>query len=146
MEIQEWTKRREWAMNSGDPLCYARHLRPDPLPLVSGGSVLFQIAKGDYNMPNPTSTALLRAGDLADRAVLYRHDLAIADTPALAKNPHQFLIRVDDPPARSIAIAYQNQIAAFFASDGVLIDHPEPQQWFEVPLLLPPPEGLNFVR
>ena len=56
-------------------------------------SVLFQIAKGDHGASNPTTTAILRAGQLADRTVYYRHDLAWlarAEFPGLLKNPHTF--------------------------------------------------------
>src|SRR5438034_1842688 len=38
----------------------------------------YQMAKGDQSVPNPNGTAILRAGDLADRATFYRHDLAFA--------------------------------------------------------------------
>jgi hypothetical protein len=41
--------------------------------------------------PNPTNSALLRTGDLADRATFYRHDLAYALNPTLLKDPHTFL-------------------------------------------------------
>jgi hypothetical protein len=145
MEIQEWIDRKEWVMNAGDPLGYARHVRQSPLSRVPAKSVILQFAKGDRNMPNPTTTALLRAGDLADRATFYRHDLAFAENPMLDENPHQFLIRVDVPAVRPIALGYQSQIAAFFASNGNEIIHPQPTRFFEVPIELPLPEELNFI-
>ena len=37
--------------------------------------VIVQFAKGDKTVPNPTNTALLRAGNLSDRATYYRYDL-----------------------------------------------------------------------
>ena len=44
------------------------------------------------------------------------------------------------------AIAAQSQIAAFFASNGALtIDPDGPAPFFEVPIALPLPEGLNFI-
>src|SRR5262245_40224925 len=95
--------------------------------------------------PNPTTTALLRAGDLADRATFYRHDLAVAESPTLPRNPHQFLILVDVPAVRPIALGYQTQIATFFASDGTEIIHPEPSRFFETPIAGPLPEGLNYI-
>jgi len=144
--IQEVLENQEWAMMSGDPLAYAPHLRKDPLAGVPAKPVIVQFGKGDRNVPNPTVTALLRAGDLADRATFYRHDLAFAEDPRLDRNPHQFLIRVDVAAERPIALAYQGQIATFFASDGQVIIHPEPGRFFEVPIRGPLPEGLNYIQ
>src|SRR5215217_2679213 len=118
MAIQEALEDREWVNMLGDPVSYAPHLRKDPLVDVPAMAVLIQFAKGDQNVTNPRTTALLRAGDLADRATLYRHDLAFAENPTIPKNPHQFLIMVNDPAVRQVALGYQSQIAAFFASDG----------------------------
>jgi hypothetical protein len=113
---------------------------------VPAKSVLIQFAKGDQQVTNPRTTAFLRAGDLADRATLYRHDLAFAEDPTLDRNPHQFLVRVaGNPGERRIALGYQSQIAAFFASDGTEIIHPEPYRFFETPIQGPLPEGLNFI-
>jgi hypothetical protein len=144
--IQEVLENREWAMMSGDPLAYAPHLRKDPLAGVPAKPVIIQFAKGDRNIPNPTETALVRAGDLADRVTFYRHDLAFAEDPTLDRNPHQFLIRVvGNPGEREIALGYQSQIAAFFASDGNTIIHPEPARFFETPIAGPLPEQINFI-
>src|SRR5262249_43335911 len=103
--------------------------------------------RGDQNVPNPAATALLRAGDLADRATFYRHDLAYAEDPGLPKNPHTFLTGTTspDPLARDIARGAQAQIAAFFASDGTVVIHPEPARLFEVPIKGPLPEELNYI-
>ena len=51
--------------------------------------VIFQFAKGDETVPYPTTSAILRAGDLEDTATFYRNDLAFAASPAstIAKNP-----------------------------------------------------------
>ena len=129
----------------GDPVSYAPHLRKDPLVGVPAKSVLMQFAKGDQNVTNPRTTALLRAGDLADRATLYRHDLAVAENPTLLRNPHQFLIMVNDPAVRPVALGYQSQSAAFFASDGEVVIHPEPSRFFETPIVGPLPEDLNYI-
>ena len=48
----------------------------DPLPGVPAKKVLIGFVKGDQYVPDPTTTAFLRAGDLADRATFYRYDLA----------------------------------------------------------------------
>lgn len=146
MEIQEFMDRREWVGLAGDPLGYAAHVRKTPLAGVRAKSMIVQFGKGDMNAPNPTETALVRAGDLADRVTFYRHDSVLAEDSTLDKNPHQFLIRVvGNAGERRIALAYQGQIAAFFASGGNEVMHPEPARFFEVPILLPLPEGLNFI-
>jgi hypothetical protein len=146
MAIQEVMERREWIMMAGEAVAYAPHLRKSPLDGVPAKSMIVQFAKGDTNQLNPTTAAFLRAGDLADRATFYRHDLAFAEDPTLDRNPHQFLIRVvDNPGERRIALAYQSQIAAFFASDGKEIIHPEPARFFEVPIQGPLPEDLSYI-
>jgi hypothetical protein len=143
--IQEVLENQEWAMMSGDPLAYAPHLRKDPLAGVPAKPVIIQFGKGDRNIPNPTTTALLRAGDLAERATFYRHDLAVAEDPTLPRNPHQFLILVDVPAVRPLALGYQEQIATFFASDGAVVIQPEPARFFETPISGPLPEDLNYI-
>lgn len=145
MAIQEALENREWVHMIGDPVSYAPHLRKDPLAGVPAKSVIIQFAKGDQNVTNPRTTALLRAGDLADRATLYRHDLAFAENPTIPRNPHQFLIMVNDPAVRQVALGYQSQIAAFFASDGEAVIHPEPGRFFETPIAGPLPEQPNFI-
>jgi hypothetical protein len=145
MAIQAALENREWVHMLGDAVSYAPHLRRDPLANNPAKSVIIQFAKGDQNVTNPRNTALLRAGDLADRATLYRHDLAFSENPALARNPHQFLILVTDPAVRPVALGYQSQIAAFFASDGAVVIHPEPSRFFETPIAGPLPEQTNFL-
>jgi hypothetical protein len=145
MAIQEALDHQQWAMMTGDPLAYVPHLRKAPLAGVPAKSVIYQFDKGDQTAVNPGTTALLRAGDLADRATYYRHDLAYAENPALLKNPHNFLGMITDPAARPIALGYQEQIAAFFVSDGTEIIHPEPARFFETPIQGPLPEDLNFI-
>jgi hypothetical protein len=147
MAIQEVLDNQEWVSLSGDPLGYVSHLREDPLPGVPAKSILFQFAKGDQTVPNPTATAILRAGDLADRATYYRHDLAFAENPTLPKNPHTFMTSIASaiPLYAAIARGAQEQIATFFASDGREIIHPEPARFFETPIQGPLPEDLNFI-
>jgi hypothetical protein len=137
----------EWVSLSGDPLGYVSHLRNDPLPGVPAKSVLFQFAKGDQTIPNPTNTALLRAGALADRATLYQNDLAFAEDPGVPKDPHRFMTAIGSTNelVRAIARGAQEQIATFFASDGQVIIHPEPARFFEVPIQGSLPEDLNWI-
>lgn len=108
-----------------------RHLREAPLRGVSAKSLLFLFPRGDQNSINPASSAILRAGNLTDRTVHYRHDLAFAENPTIPRNPHTFVVLPTSPNAlfRSIAQGAQRQIATFFASDGTLVVHPEPERF-----------------
>ena len=47
-----------------------------PLPGDLSKPVIVQFARGDKTVPNPTATALIRSGDLTDRATFFRNDLA----------------------------------------------------------------------
>ena len=144
--IQDVGENSEWVSQSGNPVAYARHLRMSPLDGVEPRPVIFQFAKGDQTVPNPTTTALLRAGDLADRATYFRNDLASKANPATPKNPHTFLTRINVPSVASFAIGAQQQIAAFFASDGtVTIDPDDTGPFFETPIKGALPETLNFI-
>ena len=81
----------EWATQAGNPVAYAPHLRADPLAGVPAKSVILQYARGDQTVPNPTTSAIIRAGALQDRTTLFRNDLAFAADPTFPKNPHTFL-------------------------------------------------------
>src|SRR5262249_47548231 len=134
-----------WVSQSGDAVAYAPHVRRAPLAGVPAKSVIYQVAKGDQIVPNPAATALLRAGDLADRATFYRHDLAFAENPQLVTNPHGFLTRLATLGLRALPRGAQEQIATFFATNGAGVIHPEPARFFEVPIRLPLPEALNYI-
>jgi hypothetical protein len=97
-------------------------------------------------VPNPTASALIRAGALQDRATFFRNDIAFATVPGYTvKNPHTFLSNISGAPA-SIAIAAQQQIATFIASNGAItIDPDGPGPLFETPIAGPLPETLNFI-
>ena len=84
MPIQRTLDRFQWVQQAGNPVSYAAHIRKDPLPGNTAKPVLVQFAKGDQTVPNPTSSALIRAGDLLDRTVYYRHDLAFAAFPLIS--------------------------------------------------------------
>jgi Bacterial virulence factor lipase N-terminal len=143
-DIQQLLDNTEWVRQAVDPAAFAVHLRNRPLYGVSEKPMIIQFAKGDQNIPNPLATAILRAGQLDDRAVLFRNDLAFAENPAMPKNPHRFMVNVEIPAARAFALAAQHQIADFFASGGTLIVHPEPIWLFEMPIVRQL-EDLSFI-
>jgi hypothetical protein len=128
----------EWVSQTGNPVAYAPYIRRSPLT-GDGTPVLVQFAKGDRTVPNPTATAIIRAGDLKDRTSYMRNDLNVGFTTA---NPHTFLTFGVGPAA---ALGAQAQMATFLASDGaVTIDPDLAGPLFEVPIAGPLPETLNF--
>jgi hypothetical protein len=143
-QVFEWT---EWASQVANPVAYAPHLRKVPLPGVPARPVLFQFSVGDQTAPNPTNAAILRAGGLADLAVIYRNDLAVAENPAVPRNQHPFLVRIDSPVAlvRQVAFAAEEQAATFLASGGTTIILPEPVRFFEFLTDLESLEDLNYI-
>ena len=146
MDIQKVFDWDQWVQQPGNPVSYAAQIRKHPLPGAAAKPVLIQFAKGDMTVPNPTASAILRAGDLTDRTTFFRNDLAFALNPAVGKNPHTFLTNVANPAGAPYAIGAQLQIATFFASNGaVVIDPDGAGPIFEVPIVGPLPETLNFI-
>lgn len=146
MEIQRVLDRFEWVQQSGNPVSYAAMIRRNPPRGHAPKPVIFQVAKGDTVVPNPTSTAIIRAGALTDRVTYFRNDLAVAGNPAVPRGPHTFLTTLNVSAAVPFAVAAQTQIAMFFASNGtVVIDPDGPGPIFEVPITGPLPEELNFL-
>jgi Bacterial virulence factor lipase N-terminal len=147
MEIQEYLDRTEWVMQAANAVVYSRHLLKTPLDGVPAKPVIIQFARGDLTVPNPTTTAMLRAGDFADRATYFRNDIAFAENSAVPRNPHGFMLMLGSPLPLvvSIALGAQEQIALFFASDGALVVQPEPNRFFEVPIFSPLPEDVGFI-
>jgi hypothetical protein len=140
-------ERNEWAQQAGMPAAYAPLIRKRPLPGHAPKPIIFQMAKGDMTMPNPTSSLVVRAGDFADRVTYFRNDLARAADPTLPRDPHGFLTAVSNPAARPHAIAAQRQVAEFLSSKGTrTIDPDGTQPLFETPLVGPLPEALYFLR
>jgi hypothetical protein len=134
--IQQLIDRSEWAQQAGNPAAYAPHVT---------APVIYQFARGDKTVPNPTTSAILRACGCADRATLYRNDLAFLLNPAVGTNPHTFLTNVGNPAGASFAFAAQQQIATFFATDGaVTIDPDAGGSIFETPTSMVP-EDLAFI-
>jgi len=131
----QFVYRSEWAQQAGNPAAYA--------PFITA-PVIIQFARGDKTVPNPTASAIIRAGNLQSRSTLFRNDLAVAANPAVSHNPHTFLTNVSGPGA-AFAFAAQQQIATFFASDGVTIIDPDGAgPFFETPTSMVP-EDLAYL-
>jgi hypothetical protein len=146
MAIAQVLDRNEWVQQSANPVAYASFLRKQPLPGNAAKPVIFQFAKGDRTVPNPTTTAILRAGDLADTATFFRNDLAYANNAGVPKNPHTFLTNIGVPAAAAYAVGAQQQIAMFFATHGTTVIDPDyAGPFFEVPVNLPLTEALNYI-
>ena len=148
MDIQHAMELHEWGQQSGQStLPWARYLREAPLPGLLPKSLLILFGRGDQNAINPGTSAILRAGNLVDRTVHYRHDLAFAEDSTIPKSAHFFITSPTSPNAlvQEIVQGMQRQIAAFFASDGTTVIHPEPARFFEVPVVGPLPEELNYI-
>jgi dienelactone hydrolase len=133
--IQTVFDNTEWAQQAANPAAYAPYLT---------SPVIIQFARGDKTVPNPTTSAILRACGCADRATLYRNDLAYAANPAVGKNPHTFLTNVGGA-GTTYALEAQNQIATFLASDGsTTIDPDRAGAIFETPTSIVP-EDLAYI-
>jgi hypothetical protein len=146
MEIQQVIDNTEWVSQSGNPVAYAPHLRKRPLRETDPPPVIIQFAKGDQTVPNPTASAIFRAGELTDRSSYFRNDLVRAAIPGAQTNPHPFLTNIAAVPnIAALAIAAQQQIAIFFETDGAVVVDPDGAgPFFEVPIVGPLPEGPNF--
>jgi hypothetical protein len=146
LAIAQLLDRYEWVQQSGNPVSYAPLIRRQPLWGAAAKPVIVQFAKGDQTVPNPTTSALIRAGGLQDRATYFRNDLAVANNAGVPKNPHTFLTNIGSAAAAGYAVAGQVQIAEFFKSDGALMIDPDGAgPFFETPIALPLPESGNFI-
>ena len=145
-EIQKYMDNVGWVAGSGDGASYIPHIRKEPLPGNTPKLVLFMMQKGDQSAPNPRSTQLVRAGDLADVTTFYRNDLAYADDQTVNKNPHAMQLRwtmsgLSGPVGRGSV----EQTAIFLGSGGQTIVHPESTKYFETPISLPLPEDFSYI-
>jgi hypothetical protein len=112
-QLIEWT---EWAQQSANPAGYAPHLT---------NPIILQFARGDQTVPNPTTSAIIRAGGLALRSTVFRNDLAWAANPAVPKNPHAFITNIASASAGAFALMGQAQMVTFFATDGATTIDPD---------------------
>ena len=148
LEIQQSLEFSEMVSEAGlSPALWSRYLRQAPLPGAPPKSVMYLFAKGDRTSVNPGTTLLLRTGNLADRTIYFRTDLAVAQDPAFPKEPHGFLINTlsVDPLTKTVALNAQEWIAVFLQSDGAAMSEPTPTDLFEMPIVGPLPETLNFI-
>lgn len=146
--IQTLIENSEWATQAANPAASAPHLIRSPLDGVPAKSIILQFARGDRTVPNPTTSAIIRAGGLESRTTLFRNDLAHAANPAFPTNPHTFLTNIANPSPQvaGTALAAQAQIAQFVASSGlVTLDPDGGGPLFETPMVGPPPEDLAFL-
>jgi hypothetical protein len=143
--IQTVEDTSRWLGQAGDPVAWAPFMNKSPLPGDLAKPVIIQFARGDKTVPNPTATALIRSGDLKDRATFFRNDLAFLANPTFPKNPHTFLTNLVGAPG-AVAVGAQTQIAIFFTTNGALtIDPDGPGPLFEVPIAGALPEDLGFI-
>jgi hypothetical protein len=146
MAIQKYFDEIAWIAASGDGLSYAPHIRKEPLAGTSPKRILINFGKGDQSAPNPRTTQLLRAGDYADVATLYRNDLAFAEDRTVYKNPHTYVQKWMLPGLSGpVGRGGLEQMAIFLASGGETIVHPEPAKFFEVPISSPFPEDFSYI-
>jgi hypothetical protein len=149
LEIQHVLELSEMVSESGlSPALWSRYLRQAPLPGSYPKSVVYMFALGDRTAVNPGTSLLLRTGDLADRTIYFRTDRAVAQDAAFPKEPHAFITNVLSPDAltKAVALSSQDSIGAFLESDGVTIKQPTPADLFEVPIVGPLPETLNYLQ
>jgi hypothetical protein len=168
MTVQAAFEAADWLGMVGDPLSFAGHLKASPLAGVPPKPVLFQFGFGDLEVPNPTESAIVLAAQAQSSTWFFRFDLATlayghpellgVEMPGVPFPilPHRILSNptiFDVPAETSIALAEQQQAAAFFLSGGR--SNPDPnrfltapfspsQQLFYIPATLP--NALNFIQ
>ena len=117
--IQQVYERYAWAGRYADAAAHA--------PRVGERPVLIQWGRGDQRGQNPTTSEVLRAGDLQDRSVFFRFDLFFPTLdPAhpsfpMAKQGHWWFNALAPLPLRPLTSAVQDQAAQFLESGGAAI-------------------------
>jgi hypothetical protein len=133
--------------------------QPATLPVAEGLNVIpnsvSSIAFGRYSSPDyetaqqfipPYDTGFGTPVVQRNNDIYFRNDLAFAANAAIPKNPHTFLTNLLIVASAPLAVATQNQIATFLASDGTLtIDPDGAGPLFETPIMGPLPETLNLL-
>ena len=143
--IQRVIDRIAWAEQTASPGAFATLLRRTPPAGIRARPFIYQFGRSDMAAPNPASFDIARAGDFADRVLLYRHDLNFGND-GVPPDPHPFMTSANAPANYSrIALGAQQQIPTFFASDGTRMVHPTPTELWEVPIRTPMPDDLFFL-
>ncbi len=156
----------DWLGMVGDPLAFAPHLTTSPLAGVPPKPTLFQFGFGDLEVPNPTETNVVLAANGQSTTWFLRYEKAteidpnllpitMAGADGLPILPHRILANptiLDEAGETSIALAEQQQAAAYFQSGGAA--NPNPNQYltgefagvslFEIPKTLP--TQLNYFQ
>ena len=146
MDIQKYFDNIAWIAASGDGVSYSPHIRKEPLAGNSPKALLVNFGQGDQTAPNPRETQLVRAGGYADVTTFYLNGPAYAEDNTVVKNPHTYMQRWMLPGLSApIGRGALEQAAAFLASGGQTILHPEPARFFEVPILSPLPEDFSYI-
>jgi dienelactone hydrolase len=134
LEIQDYFDKVEWLSQTANPVAFAPYLLQAPLGGGRPRVVMYQWAVGDKTVPNPTTESILRAGDLAAVASLYRHDQVAANLPERFRdNPHAFLTWTFFPDVADIGRAAQEQVVRFFLTGKIEAVDPR----FEIPTARP---------
>lgn len=146
--IQQTIDRLLWIEAPAAPVNFAPHFWVAPLRDVPAKRVLFQIARGDRWIPNPVSSALIRAAFSWESTSVYRHDLARLAQPILPADPHAFLAFQLNPISAPIGAAAFEQALRFLQSGTTLVPDVNPlvrplfgANLFETPALLPEDPG-----
>jgi len=137
---QDFLAALEWAEAPGAPASYAPHLKSATLPGVPIKRTLFQIARGDRTVPNPSNSLLVRSANMLESTSVYRHDLAVAQVRGLPANPHTFLAAIEPSAFSAAGFAAQQQAIIYMESADPVIPNVNgslaryfPSPVFEVP-------------
>jgi hypothetical protein len=168
MAAQAAFEAADWLGMLGDPLSFAGHLKTLPLAGVPPKPTLFQFGLGDLEVPNPAESGVVLAAQAQSSTWYFRFDLAAfnyghpellgVEMPGVLFQilPHRILSNptiFDVPAETSIALAEQQQAAAFFLSGGR--SNPDPNRFLTAPFSRgqnlfqlggPLPEQLNFLQ
>lgn len=148
--IQQWLERRAWAGRNADAAAYAPLVRLRPPPGVAPRPLLIHFARNEQRHQNPGTSEIVRAGGLADRAVLFRHDLFYPTldqtfrSQAFVKQAHWWFSALGQAPLRPIVLDAQGQSAQFLLSGGTVLAPMTNMLYWEVPAVTLP-ETLDYI-
>jgi hypothetical protein len=108
----------EWLEAPGAPASFAPHLKSATLPGVPIKRTLFQMARGDQTVPNPSNSLLIRSANMLEATSVYRHDLALQQVSNLPPNPHIYLAGIGPLAATVIGFAAQGEAVQYLTGTG----------------------------